>query len=141
MPATRKFNTSPTAGPILLIAGGRDFTLQHEHRAWLDGLHAGLCFRLVVTGGAPGADTGGFLWARSRDLPTHVMPADWDKHGKAAGPLRNAAMARYLADRAHPSNRVVLFPGGRGTSNMHAQADLLDIPTIVWRCFQEPPPR
>jgi len=50
----------------------------------------------VVTGKATGADTHGEAWARADGLvPVVEFPADWDTHGKAAGPIRNQQMADY----------------------------------------------
>lgn len=49
----------------------------------------------VVSGGAMGADSLGEAWANRRDKPITRFPADWNQHGKAAGPIRNAQMADY----------------------------------------------
>jgi hypothetical protein len=49
----------------------------------------------VVSGAARGADIAGERWAEERDIPVKQFKADWDKHGKAAGPIRNAQMADY----------------------------------------------
>jgi hypothetical protein len=48
-------------------------------------------------------------------VPVKQFPADWNKYGKAAGPIRNAQMAKY-------ADAVILFPGGRGTANMRKLA-------------------
>lgn len=48
--------------------------------------------------------------------------ADWKKHGKAAGPIRNGIMLRD-----GKPDMVVAFPGGRGTANMVDQARLADL--------------
>lgn len=44
-------------------------------------------------------------------------PAEWEAHGKAAGPIRNAHM---LSD--FKPDLVVAFPGGRGTADMVKKA-------------------
>jgi hypothetical protein len=49
----------------------------------------------VVSGTARGVDQLGEAWARERDMPVKRFPADWDTHGRAAGPIRNEAMAEY----------------------------------------------
>lgn len=67
----------------------------------------------VVSGTANGADTAGEQWAETVGLPVNQFPADWDEHGKAAGPIRNEEMAEY-ADKA-----VVLWDGeSRGSEHM-----------------------
>jgi hypothetical protein len=49
----------------------------------------------VVSGTARGIDTDGERWATARDVYVRRFPADWDKHGKAAGIIRNKQMAEY----------------------------------------------
>lgn len=49
----------------------------------------------VVCGGAEGVDSEGQHWASHANVPVKIMRADWDKHGKAAGPIRNKQMAEY----------------------------------------------
>ena len=96
-----------------IIAGGRDYHLTEEDFLWLDTIKPGISE--VVCGGARGADTGGFNWGWSRGIPVKSFPADWKTHGKAAGFIRNCQMAKY-------AERVILFPGGRGTAHMRQEA-------------------
>jgi len=49
----------------------------------------------VVSGGAQGVDRLGEEWAKLNSIPVKVYPADWERHGKAAGPIRNAEMSIY----------------------------------------------
>lgn len=42
-----------------------------------------------------GVDKQADLVARANDIPTTTFPADWEEHGKAAGPIRNQEMAEY----------------------------------------------
>ena len=95
-----------------IIAGGRDYT--HFDYRDLDRL-ARMTITEVVTGKCKGADKEGENWAKDHDIPIKEFPADWDKHGKAAGPIRNRQMAEY-------ADAVVLFPGGRGTNSMAKEA-------------------
>lgn len=46
----------------------------------------------IVSGMARGADTLAVNFAKTRGVPLIEMPADWDKHGKAAGYIRNIEM-------------------------------------------------
>ena len=67
----------------------------------------------VVSGRAKGVDKLGERWADHNKIPVKPFPADWDKHGKAAGLIRNEEMARY-ADAL-----VAVWDGeSRGTLNM-----------------------
>lgn len=67
----------------------------------------------VVSGTATGADTIGEQWALSNNVKVNRMPAEWNKYGRAAGPIRNEEMGDY-ADAA-----VVLWDGeSRGSKHM-----------------------
>ena len=46
----------------------------------------------VVSGVAPGIDRAGERWAESRGIQADRYPADWDRYGRAAGPIRNKQM-------------------------------------------------
>lgn len=57
----------------------------------------------IVHGACPtGADNIARIWGTALDLEDAVTveehPADWAKHGKAAGPIRNSEMANLGAD-------------------------------------------
>jgi len=49
----------------------------------------------VVSGGATGVDTLGEKWAGEKGIAVRKFPAEWDKWGRSAGPLRNTQMADY----------------------------------------------
>lgn len=110
----------------LIIAGGRDRSLSESDFERLDKLRESTPVDEVVSGGAPGVDTHGEFWARSRGIPVARFPADWLKQGKAAGPIRNRKMAEH-------ADAVVLFPGGNGTENMFAEAQRFDLDIYDWR--------
>lgn len=100
-------------GETWLICGGRDFTDMEMFRAAIgDIMTLRGCPDRVIHGAARGADMLADEWARSLALDVTAVPADWERHGKAAGPIRNQEM---LAMNPHA---VVAFPGGRGTANM-----------------------
>lgn len=103
----------------LAITGGRDYKLQPEDWLFL-GQELGTLSRdgvkmqdvIIHHGAARGVDTEvsqklandyGFLVAGH--------PAEWERLGKAAGPLRNQKMALI-------AELLLAFPGGRGTQHM-----------------------
>lgn len=49
----------------------------------------------IVSGTARGVDQLGEEWADEHGIPVERFPADWDTHGRAAGPIRNEEMAKY----------------------------------------------
>jgi len=50
----------------------------------------------ICSGGCEqGADNFAERFARKYGIPIVIFHADWDKHGKAAGPIRNTIIAKY----------------------------------------------
>ena len=97
----------------VIVCGGRDYFDQRTVNKALDLLHERKGVELVIQGGAKGADHCAWVWAVSREVPTVQVNADWDKHGKRAGYIRNQVML----DGGKPDG-VVAFPGGAGTNMM-----------------------
>jgi len=67
----------------------------------------------IVCGGATGGDQAGKAWAFLAGVPVKMFPADWKANGRAAGPIRNTAMAKY-------ADALIAFWDGqsRGTAHM-----------------------
>ena len=53
---------------------------------------------VIVHGAARGADTMADQWARVYGATVEAHPANWAKHGRKAGPIRNAVMVSTGAD-------------------------------------------
>lgn len=82
----------------LIVAGSRSIKDRELVCKWIRKLVGEGTFHPVVqilTGGAYGVDILAEQWAAVSGVKYKVFPADWDKHGKAAGPLRNSQMAQY----------------------------------------------
>lgn len=76
----------------------------------------------VVSGGAGGVDQLGEQWACAHGVPVVKFPADWNAHGKAAGPIRNRKMAEYA------EALIAVWDGrSRGTKNMIDTAQKLGL--------------
>lgn len=78
---------------------------------------------VLIAGGANGADAYCERWAAEHGLHVVRFRADWDAHGPAAGPIRNA---RMIAEGK--PDLVIAFPGGRGTADCVRQAKAAGIP-------------
>jgi len=67
---------------------------------------------IVVSGGAVGADTVAEQTARAAGLGVLIFPAQWDRHGKSAGFIRNRRIVEH-------ADRVVAYWNGtsRGAKN------------------------
>lgn len=101
----------------VLVCGGRDFKDCGLLFATLDRLAAYNGIDCIIEGDAHGADRIAGAWAKRRRVDLRLFPADWRKHGRAAGPIRNQAML----DQGRP-DLVVAFPGGAGTADMVRRA-------------------
>ena len=106
----------------LLVCGGRDFKKKNVVFSALDDLSSKLYYikksiDCVIHGGATGADTFADKWAEENGIQIIAFPADWDRYGPAAGPIRNSEMLRI----GRP-DLVYAFPGGKGTLNMEKLA-------------------
>lgn len=95
-----------------IIAGSRNYDSYNDFLLSMCGVED-LDVTEVVSGGCRGVDKLGERWARVEGLPVKTFPADWEKHGKAAGPIRNKQMAEY-------ANALIAFwdSKSRGTKSM-----------------------
>jgi hypothetical protein len=76
----------------VLVCGSRDWDDPWPIHRLLAGLKYFDGRVEVVTGGARGADSLAANAAWQAGLPGEEVPADWDRHGKAAGHIRNQQM-------------------------------------------------
>ena len=127
---------------VLLVCGGRTWgailpdateeqvvvAMEQRARTWsvLNNLAEKRMEVLAVRhGGAKGADSLAGEWANRHGYVVQVFPADWNKHGKAAGPIRNQEMIDAF-DPARPGTSkvvcVVAFPGRTGTADLVERA-------------------
>jgi len=114
----------------VLVTGGRDYTdratvartLKHLFELYVHGARPEEI--VLVHGDCTGTDTLAAEEAGVLGWRTESHPADWAKHGNAAGPIRNKEM---VALGAH---YCVVFPGGTGTRNCRRLALNAHIPVI-----------
>jgi YspA, cpYpsA-related SLOG family len=116
----------------VVVTGGRHFDDAEVIReALTDLLKAHISTGLVVhVGDATGADTITRALCAKLGIPYTVHYADWQKYGRAAGPMRNRAML----DAANP-DLVLAFPGedeSRGTRDCIRAAEAKNIPVQVF---------
>lgn len=96
----------------LIIAGPRDYTDKDKVFREIDLFRKKYGINEIVSGGATGVDTLAEEYANLHQIPFQLFPADWEKYGKAAGPIRNQQMAEY-------GNVLLAFDRGtKGTKNM-----------------------
>lgn len=79
----------------VIIAGGRDFEDYQLLRQTMNKLLVNTEDEIVIVSGkARGADTLGERYAKECGYKILPFPADWEKHGRKAGFLRNMEMAK-----------------------------------------------
>ena len=127
----------PRLPSAILVCGGRDYHNKRKVFDTLDNLCRKYPIAQVITGDAKGADTLATHWVHNYNSEcgyTHtglnVYRADWNLHGKSAGPKRNTEMLTHLVRLKQWDyldinyiSALIAFPGGRGTANMISQAE------------------
>jgi hypothetical protein len=129
---------------VLVVCGGRE--LRWSARRVQLVLRRMAAWRPVVAllhGGARGADETAGCAAGLLGWRVQVVQAHWSRHGRSAGPLRNARMlikALELARRCGCTVVVVGLPGGVGTADCLRQAEALrskgealEVRCVAWR--------
>jgi YspA, cpYpsA-related SLOG family len=85
---------------------------------------------MLIEGDARGADRLAGALARARGWGLEVYPADWQRHGRAAGARRNARMLR----RGRPERVIACtddLAASRGTADMIRRAHAAGLPVLV----------
>lgn len=108
----------------VLVCGSRHFTDCFILKEQLEKLD----IKTIIHGDAKGADRMAGAYARTWGIEEVKFPADWNKHGKAAGPIRNTQMLK----EGKP-DKVIAFlaKDSKGTKNMIEQATKANIPVEV----------
>lgn len=129
----------------ILVAGGRDFNdfqlmQQTVMGIILDRLMAlkdkGFELNIgdveIVSGGANGADTLAEQFADNMNFSKYIINADWNKHGKKAGILRNNDMADYCIKDSVDCVCICFWDSiSKGTKHMIDIAKRHHIDTII----------
>lgn len=118
----------------IIVCGSRTW----NDRGWitqvLSAVKSNLGTFTVIEGEATGADTiARQVAVNVLNLPVEQVPADWNKYGRGAGPIRNKEMLI-----GHKADGVLAFhlnlQHSKGTANMISQALAAGKP--VWICTQ-----
>ena len=108
----------------VLVCGSRHFTDYQLLKETLESYD----ITEIISGHARGADSLAEVFATEKQIPKRIFPADWERYGKRAGPIRNAQMLREgLPDMV----LAFLGPNSRGTKNMINQAEKAGVPVHI----------
>ena len=136
---------------IVLVCGDRHWSdLEYEFDV-LDDIHEHYGITKIIEGCANGADRiAGWPcpdiikkatinhqtihapdgWAKTRGIEVDHNPADWDKHGKAAGPIRNVVMLKKKPEMVVAFHKSLNT--SKGTKHMVKIAREKGIYTVVF---------
>ena len=148
-------SSSPAIAPshsLLIVAGGgRDLLwLPAQIAAVLLARTSGQLVHGLLHGGARGADRAIGRAALQLGWSVEVLPADWRRHGRAAGPIRNRELLELAISRAEALScaaapvwvLVLAFPGAAGTASLVREARRLaahaPVPLSVSQISQAP---
>lgn len=92
----------------VIVTGGRHYADQDKMQSVLQLFD----IAMLIQGGATGADNLARIYASKNKVYIETFEADWDKHGRAAGPIRNNIMLEENRNAV-----VIAFPGGNGTDD------------------------
>ena len=109
----------------VIVCGGRDYSGQGTAFTILDDFVREDEGDEIAQGGASGADALARDWAEDRGCKCTTFKADWTKHGRAAGPIRNQEMLVTFKP-----DLVIAFPGGAGTADMVRRAKAAGIQVV-----------
>jgi len=104
------------------VIGSRNFNDYELVKTTLSPLN----ITLLVSGGAKGADSFGERYANENNIETLIFKPDWEKHGKAAGMIRNT-------DIVNNADTIIAFWDGesKGTKDSITKAEKLGKNIII----------
>lgn len=113
----------------IVIGGCRDFNDYSIFEPFVDKCLQRLSAEgniVILSGHCSGVDTMAEKYAKEHDYELEIYPAEWEKYGKKAGPLRNELMVQK-------SNYVIAFwdEKSRGTKSLIQYAEKNDRPIRV----------
>jgi hypothetical protein len=126
-----RLEIAPAGSLVIAAGGGCELAWPHQRiAAELLARTGGWLVHLLLHGGARGADAAIGRAAGQLGGCSLAMPAQWQQHGRAAGPIRNRELLQQAIARAEAhtspgclaSVLVAAFPGGPGTASLVQQA-------------------
>jgi hypothetical protein len=112
--------------PRILICGDRNWIDRDAIESVIKPLSKDT---IIIHGACRGADQIAGELAKKYGLEVIEYPAEWDKYGRAAGPIRN----KQMLDDENPSLVLAFHRNlalSKGTLNMITQAEMRAIPVI-----------
>lgn len=116
----------------VLVSGSREGFTYKEFVKEFKATFKGIRIDGITAGGARGIDSYAKVYAVRNGIPFNQMDADWDKHGKKAGSLRNIDMAEHMKSLGCDVHVLALrFDYSSGTTHMIKTAQKYDFKLTV----------
>lgn len=119
----------------IIVCGGRHFNDYERLKDEIDKVIAKFNRYVheieIVSGHCAGADQLGEQYARERGYPCKVFPANWEKHGRSAGPIRNSEMIQYASEVNVPIVVAFVSPRSKGTKDTVRKAQKKGFKVVV----------
>lgn len=109
----------------LIIAGSRSLSPSFGFITNAIGMLGITNISEVVSGTAVGVDQEGEHWASHMSVSVKRFPAEWDKYGKRAGPIRNSKMAVY-------ADCLLLIWDGSSSGSSHMKSAMIEMGKPVY---------
>ena len=84
---------------------------------------------IIVHGACKGADQLAGIAAKALGMEVEEYPADWDKYGKAAGPIRNVQMAETGINHGFAFHEN--YDKSKGTKHMVSELKKRNVPVEI----------
>ncbi len=115
----------------LIIAGGRDLDIDIDSIvAFVSFLNIPHPITEIVSGGATGVDRSGEQYAKRFGKGLNIFAADWNVHGKAAGPIRNKQMAQY-------ADALLLIWDGKSRGSLSMKTEALNAGLPIYEIIRK----
>ena len=96
----------------IAIVGSRDFPSRDLILGYVGSLRPKKDGIVIISGGARGVDTWAIEAAEIEDMSYEIFDADWEKHGKKAGFMRNLTLVQE-------ADGVIAFWDGESKGTLH----------------------
>ena len=97
----------------IAIIGSREFKNSKVFLQQIEKYRLEFEFTKIISGGARGADSLGEWYAMKNKIPIEIILPNWDKHGKAAGMIRNMEIIKN-------SDIIIAFYNGISPGTNHS---------------------
>lgn len=120
----------------IIIAGGRNFDNYNLLESYVEYIIDRFYKKenvVIISGTAKGADKMGEYYAAKHNIKCCKFPANWDKYGKQAGPIRNKEMAQYAVSDNSKGVLIAFWDKkSKGTENMIQNAKKLSMDIHIY---------